>query len=72
MWKNVNDVVPNEDGLYLCWHKDWSMEVVRYRTIYGFDVMGAGGQLPMFWMQLPSPPTAGDSGAGANSTQHAK
>jgi len=62
MWFEARGWLPEKDGLYLCWHKDWSMEVVRYRKsipgIDGFDTMGAGGNLPMFWMPLPKPPTA--------------
>jgi hypothetical protein len=52
MWFEAKTQLPEKDGLYLCWHRDWSMEVVRYRKcrpgINGFDTMGAGGNLPMF------------------------
>jgi hypothetical protein len=62
MWFEAKGWLPEKDGLYLCWHKDWSMEVVRYRKsipgIDGFNTMGAGGNLPMFWMPLPKAPTA--------------
>jgi len=57
MWFGLPKWVPEIDGLYLCWHSDWSMEVVRYRKGAGFDTMGAGGSQPQFWTFLPKPPT---------------
>jgi len=58
-WISVKDRFPDEDtGEYLCFHKDWGVEVVTLYQVNKFDVIGLGNDKPTHWMSLPKPPTS--------------
>jgi hypothetical protein len=69
MWIKLSEEKPTYgDYTVLVAHKNGSVETCHVDDLrWGGEVCGY-----THWMQLPAPPTAEDSGAGANNTQQAK
>ena len=54
-WKNVKNELPKKNGLYLCYHPYWPMEIIRFYQ-GKFNNIGVTNNFPTHWMPLPGPP----------------
>ena len=54
-WRNVEDELPKEFGKYLCFHPDWGIQIVLFKSDK-FSPIGLGDDYPTHWMPLPKEP----------------
>lgn len=54
-WVSVDKFLPEEEGVYLAYHKDWPLEIVSFYQGF-FRSIGLSGDYPTHWQPI-TPPT---------------